>query len=90
MLNVVDVYVGNLRIHLIAVQSGINCHCRDCQKSTGSGKATIVFVLKQAFSVKSELKYFSVTGADESVVERGFVNSVARQLIAICPVLNRI
>ena len=51
-----------------AVQSGIHCHCRDCQKSTVSGKATIAFVPKQALSVQGELKYFSVTGTDGSVV----------------------
>ena len=54
------------------VQSGIHCHCRDCQKSTGSGKATIAFVPKQALSTEGVLKYFSVTGTDGAVVERGF------------------
>ena len=50
-----------------AVQSGIHCHCRDCQKSTGSGKATIAFVPKQALSVQGELKYFSVTCNDPAL-----------------------
>ena len=55
-----------------AVVSGIHCHCRDCQKSTGSGKTTIAFVPKQALSTEGELKYFTVTGTDGAVVERGF------------------
>ncbi|MEO9462259.1 MAG: GFA family protein [Marinomonas sp.] len=49
-----------------------HCHCTDCQKSTGSGKATIVIVPTAAMQSSGDLKYFTVTGKDGSHVSRGF------------------
>jgi len=55
-----------------AVISTHHCHCTDCQKSTGSGKATILFVLSDQLQIDGELKFFSVTGTDGAEVSRGF------------------
>ena len=37
------------------VISAHHCHCKDCQRITGSGKATIVFVSKKISKLKETL-----------------------------------
>lgn len=54
------------------VISSHHCHCTDCQKMTGSGKATIILVPTQVLEVNGELKTYTVTGSDGSHVTRGF------------------
>ena len=53
------------------VSSG-HCHCKDCQKITGSGKATIVFVPTKKLEINNDYKVFSVIGHDGTNVHRGF------------------
>lgn len=55
-----------------SVISAGHCHCRDCQKATGSGKATIVFVPTPALTIEGEYRSYTVTGSDGSQVSRGF------------------
>lgn len=55
-----------------AAVSAHHCHCTDCQKCTGSGKATIIFVAADALSVAGELKTYTVTGTEGSQVTRAF------------------
>ena len=38
------------------VISAHHCHCKDCQRTTGSGKATILFIPKKHITVKGDLK----------------------------------
>ena len=54
------------------VISAHHCHCKDCQRTTGSGKATILFIPKKHISVEGDLKYFESTGTAGSHVRRGF------------------
>ena len=54
------------------VLSAHHCHCRDCRKMTGSGKATIVLVPTAALQAQGELNAYTVTGADGSHVTRCF------------------
>ncbi|MEC8498259.1 MAG: GFA family protein, partial [Pseudomonadota bacterium] len=49
-----------------------HCHCKDCQKITGSGKATIVFVPTKKLEINNDYKVFSVIGHDGTNVHRGF------------------
>ena len=39
------------------------CHCRDCQRRTGSAFVEVVAVPKEAFSVQGRLQSFTNTGA---------------------------
>lgn len=55
-----------------AVLSAFHCHCRDCQKSSGGGKTSILLVPTEALSTHGELKSFTVTGSDGAHVMRGF------------------
>lgn len=54
------------------VLSAHHCHCRDCRKMTGSGKATIILVPTAALQARGELNAYTVTGADGSHVTRCF------------------
>ena len=54
------------------VISAHHCHCKDCQKSTGSGKATIVMIPEENISVNGNLKFYTVTGTAGSHISRGF------------------
>ena len=65
-----------------SVISGHHCHCKDCQKSTGSGKATIVMIPENALQMKGEIKIYTVTGTDGSHVTRGFCESCGSPLIS--------
>lgn len=55
-----------------SVISAHHCHCTDCQKSTGCGKATIVIVPSPAMNMEGELKKYMVQGEGGSHVSRGF------------------
>ncbi len=48
------------------------CHCRDCQKFSGTAFATVVAVPKAAVSVTGTLKTFTKTGDSGQSVHRRF------------------
>ena len=51
----------------------MNCHCRDCQKASGSGNAAIVVVPKAAIQIRGEqCCYHKVIGQSGKATERGF------------------
>ena len=64
------------------VVSAHSCHCKDCQRMTGSGKATIVALPTEALALKGEVKTFTVTGTDGMLVTRGFCPNCGSQLIS--------
>ncbi len=64
------------------VVSAHHCHCRDCQKTTGSGKATIVLIPTDILQSEGELKTYTVVGTDGSHVTRGFCPNCGSQLIS--------
>jgi len=65
-----------------SVISASHCHCKDCQKSTGSGKATIIMIQEDTLEIKGEIKYFTVTGTDGAEVSRGFCENCGSPLIS--------
>jgi len=50
----------------------VNCHCRDCQRATGSAFAAILAFPRDAVKLTGELKFFSVTSERGTQLERGF------------------
>ena len=64
------------------VVSAHHCHCKDCQKITGSGKATIIMAPTEALSTEGELKVFTVVGTDGAHVTRGFCPNCGSQLMS--------
>jgi hypothetical protein len=50
----------------------LNCHCRNCQKATGSAYAAIMVVPRDAVRISGELRYHKMVGNSGKAVERGF------------------
>ena len=50
----------------------LNCHCRDCQRATGSAYAPVVVVPRDSVQIAGDLKYYRIVGESGSAVERGF------------------
>ena len=48
------------------------CHCRDCQKFTGSAFATLVLVRKELLTIAGTLKTFSSIGGSGRPILRHF------------------
>jgi hypothetical protein len=49
-----------------------NCHCRDCQRASGSAYAAIVVLPKAAVQMSGELRYHKIVGGAGKAIERGF------------------
>jgi hypothetical protein len=51
----------------------LNCHCRDCQRASGSAYAALLNVPVAAFTLtKGALKYHQVIGKSGYTLDRGF------------------
>lgn len=64
------------------VVSAGHCHCKDCQKITGSGKATIIFIPTKNLKINEEYKIYSVIGSDGTNVHRGFCPNCGSPVIS--------
>jgi hypothetical protein len=50
-----------------------NCHCRDCQQSTGGPYSPVVYVAKNSFRViQGEMKHYSTDSEPGGSNKRGF------------------
>lgn len=64
-----------------AVAGASHCHCRDCQRCTGSGFATFVFAPQGSFTLESgKPASFAVKGESGGDVERFFCRDCGSQL----------
>ncbi len=52
--------------------SAHHCHCIDCQKSTGSGKSTILMLPAQSILMDGELKFYTSPTSSGRNMSRGF------------------
>lgn len=67
------------------VISAHHCHCRDCQRTTGSASTTFLIVPEASFSsLQGEPNYFTVTGTAGSEVKRGFCGNCG------CPLYSEV
>lgn len=57
-----------------------NCHCRDCQKSSGSAYAPTFFVPEQSISIQGQVKYYESVSGSGGKVSRGFCPNCGSQL----------
>ncbi|PTV48868.1 GFA family protein [Acinetobacter pittii] len=60
-----------------------NCHCRDCQKATGSAYAPIAFFHQSELKVSGELKYFETLGSSGRAIKRAFCPTCGSQLFGL-------
>ena len=59
---------------------GLHCHCEDCQRVTGSGKATVVLFPLDAVSIEGKYKTYASMGSEGSHVNRGFCPNCGSQM----------
>ena len=60
-----------------------NCHCRDCQRSSGRACSSVVVVLAASLKLlKGEAKYHLVKAESGNVVRRGFCSECGSPLFA--------
>jgi hypothetical protein len=57
----------------------LNCHCRDCQRASGSAYAAVVVVPKNAIEMRGEPRYYKVGNAGKAI-ERGFCPACGSQV----------
>jgi len=50
----------------------LNCHCRDCQRASGSAYAAVVVVPISALTIAGEPRYYSRIGDGGHGIDRGF------------------
>ena len=62
-----------------------NCHCRDCQRATGSAYASGLLVPQSAVTITGDVKYYEVTGDSGSIVCRGFCPNCGSRLFSKPP-----
>lgn len=61
-----------------------NCHCRDCQRASGTGHATVVAVNAAAFSFTAGTPRFHQRTADSgSQLQRGFCSTSGSPLLVL-------
>jgi hypothetical protein len=64
------------------VISAHHCHCKDCQRSTGSGKATILFIAKKHIDMIGTPKFYEVKGSSGSHIKRGFCENCGSGILS--------
>jgi hypothetical protein len=49
-----------------------NCHCRDCQRASGSAFCPVLYVPRAALTITGQSKYYDVKAESGNNVSRGF------------------
>lgn len=57
-----------------------NCHCRDCQKATGTAFAAGVLVPHNSVIITGDIKYYDVVGDSGEMIGRGFCPNCGSRL----------
>jgi hypothetical protein len=70
-------YSANADPAIIAV-----CHCKNCQKQTGTAFSLIVGIPRSTISIQGKLKTFCDTGDSGQVVERNFCPECGSPIIS--------
>ena len=50
----------------------VNCHCRDCQRASGSAYAPLLAFERDAVKLSGELRYYGVTSERGTQLDRAF------------------
>ncbi len=78
---------GNVRYECSAAPIVMgNCHCRDCQRATGTAFAAAILVPRDAVTITGEAKYYEVTGDSGNRVGRGFCPTCGSRLFSKPPI----
>jgi len=50
----------------------VNCHCRDCQRASGSAYAPLLAFEQNSMKLTGQLRYYGVTSERGTRLDRGF------------------
>ena len=59
-----------------------NCHCRDCQRTSGAPYTANIGVPAAALTLKGELNYYEVKADSGSMISRGFCPRCGSRVIS--------
>ncbi|SPL68903.1 GFA family protein [Acinetobacter stercoris] len=77
-------FCGAVRYETIAKpRYSINCHCRDCQKITGSAYAPLLSFFQSEVIIKGKVQYFDSNGKSGKRVRRGFCPKCGSRLFSL-------
>lgn len=57
-----------------------NCHCRDCQRASGSAFISGFIVPRNAVAIAGEVKYYDAVGDSGNIISRGFCPNCGSRL----------
>jgi hypothetical protein len=60
----------------------LNCHCRDCQRASGTAYASGIFVPASALRFSGEPKYHVSTADSGNIASRGFCGDCGSPVVA--------
>ncbi|MEB3292325.1 MAG: GFA family protein [Synechococcales bacterium] len=63
-----------------------NCHCRDCQRSTGGAYAPTVLVPRMAVKIMGPVQYYEMEGEAGGLMRRGFCPNCGSRLFSEPPI----
>ncbi|NJQ98076.1 MAG: GFA family protein [Hydrococcus sp. CSU_1_8] len=63
-----------------------NCHCRDCQRATGSAFAPAILIPRNAITITGDVKYYDIQGDSGGIVSRGFCPICGSRLFGKPPI----
>ena len=59
-----------------------NCHCRDCQRTSGSAYTPAIFVPEQGVEITGDVKYYESKADSGRAISRGFCPTCGSQLFS--------
>lgn len=62
-----------------------NCHCRDCQRASGSAYAPAIGVPRSAVTITGDVKYYESKADSGNMAKRGFCANCGSRLFSLPP-----
>jgi hypothetical protein len=59
----------------------VNCHCRDCQRASGTAYAALIAFPTEAVTLSGEVRYYRVTSERGTQLDRGFCATCGSPLV---------
>jgi hypothetical protein len=79
---------GNFRYEFNGeLAMAVHCHCRDCQKSSGTGSAAVFATNRTSYTFTGEASSYKFTGDSGKIVERFFCPNCGSPLFSYAEVL---
>lgn len=70
--------------------TSFNCHCRDCQRTSGTGHISGIAVPSESVTIIGGIKMYESTGGSGNIVKRGFCPNCGSNLLGIPTVMKNL